>query len=278
MKVSERHTEPKKSWNEVVFAFSTQTHQFHLFKTNKEVTLKTRETFFTYRNPQKLNLSKIGYSWASNLCSCRSVWSGKHLAAQRTSCLWIFSNFFTKECCVTNGLLSRWFGLFCNSARVNFNSLNKWQKLCNNYCRCTDLILQNFFSANDKVTQVILQCATLKNYHATFVSVFCLKSVSYHYHTSSWLITIKTERLKSALYLRLKKRKTFFWKKPEILNFLLFRKMSHSAKKCKTGDPLGFINIYSVAKYQKTRKGESFDTLKIFRKSQCQKKSKGGTL
>ena len=32
--------------------------------------------------------------------------------------------------------------------------------------------------------------------------------------------------------------------------------MSHSAEKCKSGDPLGFINIYSVAKYQKTRKGD----------------------
>ena len=42
--------------------------------------------------------------------------------------------------------------------------------------------------------------------------------------------------------------------------------MSHSAKKCKRGDPLGFINIYSVAKYQKTRKGDSFETLKNFRK------------
>ena len=29
----------------------------------------------------------------------------------------------------------------------------------------------------------------------------------------------------------------------------------------------GFINIYSVAKYQKTRKGDSFETLKIFEKS-----------
>ena len=40
--------------------------------------------------------------------------------------------------------------------------------------------------------------------------------------------------------------------------------MSHSAEKCKRGDPLGFINIYSVAKYQKTRKRDSFDTLKNF--------------
>ena len=42
--------------------------------------------------------------------------------------------------------------------------------------------------------------------------------------------------------------------------------MSHSAEKCKRGNPLGFINIYSVAKYQKTRKGDSFETLKYFRK------------
>ena len=42
--------------------------------------------------------------------------------------------------------------------------------------------------------------------------------------------------------------------------------MSHSAEKCKRGDSLGFINIYTVAKYQKTRKGDSFETLKNFRK------------
>ena len=42
--------------------------------------------------------------------------------------------------------------------------------------------------------------------------------------------------------------------------------MSHSAEKCKRGGPLGFINIYSVAKYQKIRRGDSFETLKIFEK------------
>ena len=54
--------------------------------------------------------------------------------------------------------------------------------------------------------------------------------------------------------------------------------MSHSAEKCKRGDPLGLINIYSVAKHQKTRKGDSFETLKKFSKkvAQCRKKSKGG--
>ena len=34
----------------------------------------------------------------------------------------------------------------------------------------------------------------------------------------------------------------------------------------KRGDPLGFINIHFVAKYQKTRRGDSFETLKNFRK------------
>ena len=54
--------------------------------------------------------------------------------------------------------------------------------------------------------------------------------------------------------------------------------MSHSAEKCKRGDSLGFINIYTVAKYQKTRKGDSFETLKNFRKkvAQCRKKHRKG--
>ena len=34
----------------------------------------------------------------------------------------------------------------------------------------------------------------------------------------------------------------------------------------KRGDPLGFINILSVAKYLKIRRGDSFETLKIFEK------------
>ena len=34
----------------------------------------------------------------------------------------------------------------------------------------------------------------------------------------------------------------------------------------KRGDPLGFINIFSVAKYQKIRRGDSFEKLKIFEK------------
>ena len=53
--------------------------------------------------------------------------------------------------------------------------------------------------------------------------------------------------------------------------------MSHSAEKCKRGYPLSSINIYSVAKYQKTRKGDSFETLKNFRKkSHSAKKNERG--
>ena len=41
---------------------------------------------------------------------------------------------------------------------------------------------------------------------------------------------------------------------------------------------LGFIIIYSVAKYQKTRKGDFFETLKNFRKKShnAEKNRKGG--
>ena len=46
----------------------------------------------------------------------------------------------------------------------------------------------------------------------------------------------------------------------------------------KRGDPLVFSNILSVAKYQKTRRGDSFETLKIFEKkfAQCRKKIERG--
>ena len=52
--------------------------------------------------------------------------------------------------------------------------------------------------------------------------------------------------------------------------------MSHSAEKCKRRDPLGFINIYSAAKYQKTRKGDPLETKKFEKSHNAEKKSKGG--
>ena len=42
-------------------------------------------------------------------------------------------------------------------------------------------------------------------------------------------------------------------------------KQSHRAKKCKWGDPVGFVNTQFVAKYQKV-KGDALKTLKIFGK------------
>ena len=56
-----------------------------------------------------------------------------------------------------------------------------------------------------------------------------------------------------------------------------FQKKSHSVEKCKRGDPSGFINKHSVAKYQKTQRGDPLGTLKNFRKkvAQFRKKSKG---
>ena len=47
----------------------------------------------------------------------------------------------------------------------------------------------------------------------------------------------------------------------------------------KRGDPLGFINIYSVAKYQKNSQKDSFETLKNFReksRTMPKKNRKGG--
>ena len=55
----------------------------------------------------------------------------------------------------------------------------------------------------------------------------------------------RRERLKSALFLRLKKRKTFFLEKNlKFLNIFLSK-----------NDPLGFINIHSVAKFKKLEGG-----------------------
>ena len=56
--------------------------------------------------------------------------------------------------------------------------------------------------------------------------------------------------------------------------------MSHSAEKCNRGEPLGFTNIHSVTKYQTTRRGDPFETLKNFRKNlhSAEKNPKGDSL
>ena len=57
MKVSERRTE-SKNWNEVISTIKKKPRQFHRIKSNKEVTPKTRETYFLHRKPQKLKIAK----------------------------------------------------------------------------------------------------------------------------------------------------------------------------------------------------------------------------
>ena len=63
-------------------------------------------------------------------------------------------------------------------------------------------------------------------------------------------------------------------------NLLSWTAMHIDFVMCKKGDPSGFINIHSVAKYQKNSKGGPFGDIKEnFEKvAQCRKKSKGGTL
>ena len=51
-------------------------------------------------------------------------------------------------------------------------------------------------------------------------------------------------------------------------------KVGAISKAQKAQKTLGFLSIYSVAKYQKTRKGDSFETLKNFRKSHTMPKKR----
>ena len=92
----------------------------------------------------------------------------------------------------------------------------------------------------------------------------------------------RRERLKSEPYLRLKKRKTLFWKKIEIFEKKISFKRSRIVPKNVKGgygfiNPSGFIKKYSVAKCQKTQRGDPLGTVKSFRKkvAQFRKKSKG---
>ena len=64
-------------------------------------------------------------------------------------------------------------------------------------------------------------------------------------------------------------------------NLLSWTAMHIDFVMCKKGNPSGFINIHSVAKYKKNSKGGHFgDIKKIFEKkiTEIQKKSKGVTL
>ena len=64
------------------------------------------------------------------------------------------------------------------------------------------------------------------------------------------------ERLKSAPYLRLKKRKTDFWKKLEIFEKIFsFKKKSHSAEKCKRGTLLDLLTYIPLQNMKKLEEG-----------------------
>ena len=58
MKLFERRTGPKKSLNEVLSTSLRTVISSTGSKSNKEVTLKTREAYFMYRKPQKLKNCK----------------------------------------------------------------------------------------------------------------------------------------------------------------------------------------------------------------------------
>ena len=59
---------------------------------------------------------------------------------------------------------------------------------------------------------------------------------------------------------------------------MIILKQSHSAEKLERGDPLGFLILQFVVKYQKTGRG-TLSRQKIEKKvAQCRKKFKGITL
>ena len=91
----------------------------------------------------------------------------------------------------------------------------------------------------------------------------------------------RRERLKSAPYLRLKKRKTLFLTKIEIFekNFS-FKRSRIVPKNVKGGTLLDLLTNIPLQNIKKLKGGDLLGTLKNFRKkvAQCQKKSKGGTL
>ena len=72
-------------------------------------------------------------------------------------------------------------------------------------------------------------------------------------------------------------QKTFFKKKLENFDFFSFRKCRIVPKNVK-GGTLWALLTYSVAKYQKTRKGDSFETLKNFRKKSHNAEKKSNLL
>ena len=87
----------------------------------------------------------------------------------------------------------------------------------------------------------------------------------------------RRERLKSAPYLRLKKRKRFFWEKIEFFEIFFFQKKLHSAEKCKRGTLLDLLTYIPLQNIKKIDRGTLWGQKKIWRKSRTvPKKLKGG--
>ena len=84
----------------------------------------------------------------------------------------------------------------------------------------------------------------------------------------------RRERLKSALNRRLKKRKTFFWKKLEFFEKKSFGKCRTVPKNVKGGPFLIYKHAFCSKKKQKTQRGDPLGTLKKFRKKVSQRRKK----
>ena len=127
MKVSERRTDPK-NWNEVDSTNKKKppSRQFQMIKSNNEVTLKTRETYFLYRKPQKLKITnKISRKLFSKILLKIFSLLGKSHSAEKWPAIaeiinWVFtlkwaemnrSSFFFEILCV---FLVHWLFLSLN--------------------------------------------------------------------------------------------------------------------------------------------------------------------
>ena len=84
----------------------------------------------------------------------------------------------------------------------------------------------------------------------------------------------RRERLKSALYLRLKKRIFFSKKNLKFSKKKFLRKMSHSALKNQKGDPLASDGFVDYVKKVQNERGDPLETKKFEKKSHSAEKNK----
>ena len=126
------------------------------------------------------------------------------------------------------------------------------------------------------LTQSSMRTVSTFQYFCQFVYSFCNELV-----TSTKLEKrTRRERLKSAPYLRLKKRKRFFLEKN--WNFwknFSFQKKSHSAEKCKRGTLLNLLTYIPLQNIKKLEGGTLWGQKKFSKKSRTvPKKTQRGTL